>query len=77
MAGKLGKEDLAQTIFELNDQLNIPRNLKGVITDKKDYYSRLEELANVALKDGCTKTAPIIPSLKGMEDLFVLVYEGK
>lgn len=77
MAGKLGKEDLAQTIFELNDQLNIPRNLKGVITDKKDYYSRLEELANVALKDGCTKTAPIIPSVKGMEDLFVLVYEGK
>ena len=77
MAKKLGKEDLAKVIVELNDQLNIPRNLKGVITNKEDYYGRLEELADIALKDGCTKTAPIIPSLKGMEDLFVLVYEGR
>ena len=77
MAKALGKEDLAQVIFELNDRLNIPRNLKGVIKDKEDYYARLPELADIALKDGCTKTAPIIPSLEGMEELFVLVYEGK
>lgn len=77
MAVALGKDDLAEVIFDLNDKLGIPKALKEVIQDREDYYSRLDQMAEIALKDGCTKTAPIIPSVDEMKKLFILVFEGK
>ena len=37
----------------------------------------LDELAKVALADGCTKTNPIIPTLDQLKELFVKAYKGE
>ena len=36
--------------------------------------ARLEEMAAMALADGCTKTNPIIPTKEQMVELFQLVF---
>ncbi|WP_125152007.1 iron-containing alcohol dehydrogenase [Clostridium rectalis] len=77
LAKMLGGESFAKMVRSLNEQLNIPSNLKEVINKDEDFEKNLEELATMAKNDGCTKTNPIIPDIKGFQELFRKAYYGK
>ena len=78
IAAEIGVDDLAQTIRELNERLNIPRTVAEALdTTEEEYMSRISEIALGALADGCTKTAPIIPPQETMEMLAKKIYLGE
>ena len=77
MAAEFGKENMADVIRDLNNELNIAPTLGHIIKDADTYNERIHEMALMAIADGCTKTNPIIPTVEEMEDLFRLVFNGK
>lgn len=76
-AAKAGGEDLAVMVEELNKELNIPSSFKEIIPDEDKYMSILEEMAEMAKTDGCTKTNPIIPTIEEFKELFIKAYKGE
>lgn len=76
-AAKAGGEDLAVMVEELNKELNIPSSFKEIIPDEDKYISILEEMAEMAKADGCTKTNPIIPTIEEFKELFIKAYKGE
>lgn len=76
-AAKAGGEDLAVMVEELNKELNIPSSFKEIIPDEDKYMSILEEMAEMAKADGCTKTNPIIPTIEEFKELFIKAYKGE
>lgn len=76
MAAAFGSQDMAQVVYQLNQKLHIPATLKEVIPDQAAYDAHLEQMAQMALADGCTKTNPIIPTIPQLVELFKLVYQG-
>lgn len=77
IAEKAGAEELVAAVKELNQKLGIPASFKEVIPEEEKYMGMLDELAQVALADGCTKTNPIIPTLDQLKELFVKAYKGE
>ena len=75
-AKELGAEELVTVIKELNGKLGIPNSLKGLIKDDAAFMEKLNEMAEMALKDGCTKTNPIVPAIEGFKALFIKAYLG-
>ena len=76
MAKKLGGENMADMIEQLNRKLGIASRIGELVEDKDAYMAKLDEMAAMAKADGCTKTNPVIPDLEGFKELFVKVYEG-
>ena len=76
MAAAFGSQDMAQVVCQLNEKLHIPATLKEVVPDQAAYDAHLEQMAKMALADGCTKTNPIIPTIPQLVELFKLVYQG-
>ncbi|MEG1060863.1 MAG: iron-containing alcohol dehydrogenase [Oscillospiraceae bacterium] len=77
IAKEFGVDDLAQAIRDLNKKLEIPITVKEVLnTTDEEYIAKIPEIAAGAFRDGCTKTAPIIPSQESMEELAKLIYFG-
>ena len=77
IAEKAGAEELVAAVKELNQKLGIPASFKEVIPEEEKYMGMLDELAQVALADGCTKTNPIIPTLDQLKELFAKAYKGE
>jgi alcohol dehydrogenase class IV len=76
VAKQLGESDMAEAIRRLNRKVGIAPKLSEIIGDEKAYTERAEEMAKIALQDGCTKTNPVIPSLEEMKALVLKVYYG-
>ncbi|NCD04506.1 MAG: iron-containing alcohol dehydrogenase [Spirochaetia bacterium] len=75
---QLGKDKPLQNIIrDLNSQLNIPSNFSSVIKDRSLYLEKLDEMAECAKSDGCTKTNPIIPTIEQFKELFLLIFPEK
>jgi len=74
LENELGIKDFVIAVKELNKKLNIPSGFSGIITNKEKYYAKLEDMAVMALDDGCTKTNPITPSIEDLIKLFKKVY---
>lgn len=74
LENELGIKDFVIAVKELNKKLNIPSGFSGIITNKEKYYTKLEDMAVMALDDGCTKTNPITPSIEDLIELFKKVY---
>lgn len=77
LAVKAGGEDLAQMIRDLNKKLNIPAAFSEIIKDEDRYFELLDEMAEAAKADGCTKTNPIIPNPDQFKALFRKAYKGE
>jgi len=77
LAKKAGVKELGKAVTELNAALNIPRCFAAVISDEEAYLSKMKEMAETALADGCTKTNPIIPTVEELEELFRKAYKGE
>jgi len=76
LATELGKSDLVNVVQELNKSIGIPQYMAEVMPDEKKYMESLEVMAELALKDGCTKTNPIIPTIDQFKALFIEVYKA-
>ena len=76
LAKNLGGKDLAEIVRNLNKKIGIPSCVKEIVKDEAAYTSKLEEMAESAKADGCTKTNPIIPTIPQFVELFKKVYQG-
>ncbi|XMB72792.1 iron-containing alcohol dehydrogenase [Mycoplasmatota bacterium WC30] len=77
LAKKLNKANLVTALFELNKEINIPLSLNERITDEADFLGKLDTLIDFALKDGCTKTNPILPTKTHLKNIILAAYYGK
>ncbi len=77
VAKEIGEADMAEAIEKMNEKLGIAASLSELVKDEQAYMSKLDEMAELALADGCTKTNPVIPSIDQFKELFKLVYYGK
>ncbi|MBS4212730.1 iron-containing alcohol dehydrogenase [Neobacillus rhizophilus] len=75
-AAKVGAENLADAVRVLNEKLDIPRNLKPVIHQDDYFTAAIPELAELASKDGCTKTNPLIPTVEEFKEIIEQIYFG-
>jgi alcohol dehydrogenase class IV len=75
-AKEIGANDLVAVIKELNSTLGIAGSLKELIKDRAAYMEKLDAMAEMAKKDGCTKTNPVIPGMDELKALFVEAYSG-
>ncbi|WP_440897685.1 iron-containing alcohol dehydrogenase [Amphibacillus sp. Q70] len=69
-------KSLITIVNELNKQMDIPPRLKDLINKDETFDSLLNELAELAKADGCTKTNPILPSIDEFKELFKVCYYG-
>ncbi len=76
LAKELGATDLISVVEELNKSIGIPKNFVEMIPDEKKYMEKLDVMAEMALKDGCTKTNPVIPTIEQLKTLFIKVYKA-
>ncbi|GKX30221.1 NADPH-dependent butanol dehydrogenase [Vallitalea longa] len=76
LAKKINKDSLLDAVREINNQLDIPFSLKEVINDDDSFKAQLEEIAKLAIADGCTKTNPIVPDVEHMKKLILKIYNG-
>ncbi|MCI1945125.1 1-propanol dehydrogenase PduQ [Clostridium luticellarii] len=53
---------------------NTPRNLKEAGIDRREFFNKVNTMAEVALEDRCTPTSPRIPSKEELIDLFKKAY---
>ncbi|HBF37648.1 MAG TPA: NADPH-dependent butanol dehydrogenase [Firmicutes bacterium] len=76
-AKEIGSDDLVAVVQKLNHTLEIPSAFKAIIKNQEEYIIKLDTMAETALKDGCTKTNPIIPSKDELKTLFMKAYCGE
>ncbi|XFA99070.1 iron-containing alcohol dehydrogenase [Candidatus Izemoplasma sp. B36] len=76
-ASKLNEADLSKALFALNEKVNIPSKLSERITDEEKFLSKLDTLIEFAIKDGCTKTNPILPTKTNLKNIILAAYYGK
>lgn len=75
LAAKVDSTDFAGVVRDLNARVGIS-TLAEAIPDRDVYYAHLDEMAEMSLKDGCTKTNPIIPTVPQFAELLTQAYEG-
>lgn len=77
LARELGADNLIKVVADLNRFIGIPVNISKLVPDEDSYMKKLEEMSEMALKDGCTKTNPVIPDFEQMKSLFIKIYEAQ
>lgn len=76
-AKRVGGEELHTVIEKLNEEIKIPKCFAEIIEDEAAFTAKLDEMAALALADGCTKTNPVIPNIEGFKELFMKAYKGE
>lgn len=76
LAEELGENSLISVVEELNKSIGIPQYISSLIVDEGKYMEKLDEMTDMALRDGCTKTNPVIPTAEQMKALFIQVYKA-
>ncbi|AKN30418.1 alcohol dehydrogenase [Clostridium carboxidivorans P7] len=69
-----GVNSLICAINILGKETNIPKNLKEASIDENSLFNKLENMADAALKDNCTKTNPRIPTKEDIVNLIKEIY---
>ncbi|BAY23800.1 aldehyde-alcohol dehydrogenase [Calothrix sp. NIES-2100] len=70
-------ELLIAAIENLKQQIDIPATIKQALGDEdKEFYAKVEEMAEQAFDDQCTGANPRYPLMKDLKELYVLAYQG-
>lgn len=69
-------ELLIQAIEELKAQVDIPSSIKAVGIPEDAFYSKLDEMAELAFDDQCTGTNPRYPLINELKELYIEAYNG-
>ena len=75
LAQMIGAESLDQAVRNLNESVGIASCFKDMI-DKDKYDAMLEDMTDMAMADGCTKTNPVVPTRAEQIELFKTIYKG-
>jgi len=75
LARMIGADSLAAAVSILNQSVGIASCFKDMI-DKDEYDAWIEDMTDMALADGCTKTNPVVPTRDEQIELFRKIYEG-
>ena len=75
LAEALGAKSFVEEIRKLNSRVGIPESLGPLVTSDL-FEANLEQLIDLSLADGCTKTNPIIPSRDDLRYLLRAIYNG-
>lgn len=75
LAKIIGADSLVTAVRSLNESVGIASCVKDMI-GKEQYFARIEEMADMAMADGCTKTNPVVPTRDEQIELFRQIYEG-
>ncbi|MGY4589700.1 acetaldehyde dehydrogenase / alcohol dehydrogenase [Thermostichus sp. MS-CIW-40] len=68
---------LIEAIEELKRKLGIPATIREALGEKeREFYDRLETMAEQAFDDQCTGANPRYPLIQDMKELYVLAYRG-
>jgi len=68
---------LIEAIEELKRKLGIPATIREALGEKeREFYDRLEAMAEQAFDDQCTGANPRYPLIQDMKELYVLAYRG-
>jgi alcohol dehydrogenase class IV len=76
LAKKLNYTSILEEVKKLNDKMNIPKNLKEYIKNDEKFENQIDEITQMSINDGCTKTNPIIPDFDMMKKLILKAYYG-
>ena len=70
-------ENLVNAIETLKQQLDIPLTIKETLHgEDREFYEKLENLAEQAFDDQCTAANPRYPLINDLKELYVLAYQG-
>lgn len=75
LAAKVDAVDFASVVRDLNARVGIG-TLAEAIPDREAFFANLQEMAEMSLADGCTKTNPIIPTVPQFAELIEKIYLG-
>ena len=76
LADICGVDSFFERVQEMNKNMGIPSKLKEFIKDDIEFENKLDELAAMSLKDGCTKTNPVIPTFEEFKIILNAAYYG-
>ena len=71
-----GVRVLINAVKNLIKSVGIPNKIKDLGISSKDFEDNLNDLAEIALQDGCTATNPREPKVEELKELFKKVYNG-
>lgn len=69
-------ERLVEAVETLKWELDTPATLKDVLKDEREFYAKLDEMAEQAFDDQCTGTNPRYPLIQDLKDLYLMAYRG-
>lgn len=69
-------ELLIQAIERLKAEVDIPSNIKATGIPEDAFYSKLDEMAELAFDDQCTGTNPRYPLINELKELYIEAYHG-
>ncbi|MDR3092633.1 MAG: bifunctional acetaldehyde-CoA/alcohol dehydrogenase [Endomicrobium sp.] len=78
-----GKDDdekvnlLISAITELKRSIQIPLSIKDVGISEKDFYDKLDKLAEQSFDDQCTGANPVYPLICDIKNIFIKAYNGE
>lgn len=58
-------------------ELNLPQTIAECKVDKKQFMSKVSELADKAFEDQCTPANPRMPLVKELENIYITAFDGK
>ena len=76
-------ERLISAVEELMKDINLPTSIKeflegqGVENPEEAFYSKLDEMVELAFDDQCTGANPVYPIMTDMRQIYVDAFEGK
>jgi acetaldehyde dehydrogenase/alcohol dehydrogenase len=68
---------LINAITQLKKDIQIPLSIKDAGVSEKDFYDKLDELAEQAFDDQCTGANPVYPLIIDIKNIFIKAYNGE
>lgn len=68
---------LRGAIIDLKNMLGVPKNISALGIDKADLEANIDKMAQNAMEDRCTPTAPRKPTVEDIKHLYELAYNQR
>lgn len=72
-----GVNSLITEVQKLNEKLNIPKSFKDAGLDEKEFFAKVDLLADRAFEDQCTTANPRVPLVSEIKQMLLDSYYGK
>ncbi|OEG71467.1 bifunctional acetaldehyde-CoA/alcohol dehydrogenase [Candidatus Endomicrobiellum trichonymphae] len=68
---------LINAITQLKKDIQIPLSIKDAGVSEKDFYDKLDKLAEQSFDDQCTGANPVYPLIVDIKNIFIKAYKGE